>query len=269
MHRAIPVRRGFTLFQFLVVLALLVILLALLLPAIVKFRQAAARMEGSNNLKNIGLALLNCCDTHQGRMPPTIGPYPVDALRGGEGTLHFHISPFIEQPQLYMQAFDGDRYRVSFQDTAAHVIPLYLARNDPSAPPGNVHDDWLALCNYPVNYRVFEIGGKRFPASITDGTANTIFFAERYQMCNGQPHAWGYDGLYYPAPMFAYYSLDHFQTPPPPEKCDPEVPQALVPEGIQVGMGDGSVRLVSPHVSARTWWHACTPAGGEVLGSDW
>jgi hypothetical protein len=88
-------------------------------------------------------------------------------------------------------------------------------------------------------------------------------------MCNGQPLAWGYDGLYYPAPMFAYYSHDRFQTVPPLEKCDPELPQALVPAGIQVAMGDGSVRLVSPDVSAQTWWYACTPADGEILGPDW
>jgi prepilin-type processing-associated H-X9-DG protein len=39
--------------------------------------------------------------------------------------------------------------------------------------------------------------------------------------------------------------------------------------GINVGMGDGSVRLVSTGVSSTTWFAACTPQGGEVLGNDW
>ncbi len=39
--------------------------------------------------------------------------------------------------------------------------------------------------------------------------------------------------------------------------------------GVQVGMGDGSVRMVSTGVSTATWWYALTPAGGEVLGNDW
>jgi hypothetical protein len=38
---------------------------------------------------------------------------------------------------------------------------------------------------------------------------------------------------------------------------------------MMAGMGDGSVRLIAPSISGTTWWSACTPAGNEVLGSDW
>jgi type II secretory pathway pseudopilin PulG len=195
------IRRGFTLFQLLLLLAILLILLGLLLPAIVKVRMAANRAQESNNLKQLGLAVQNCSDTHQGLMPPSIGVYPANVNGGGEGTLHFHLLPYIEQQNIYNLSSNNDpqklRYRVSYKGTAAFPIKVFLAPKDPSAPPGNVYDGWLALCNYPLNYLVFGKGGNRFPASIIDGMSNTIFFAQRYQMCNGQPHAWGYDGWYY------------------------------------------------------------------------
>jgi type II secretory pathway pseudopilin PulG len=262
-------RSGFTLFQLLLVLAILLILLALLLPAIVKVRMAAARSQGSNNLKQLCLATANCCDTYQGKIPPTVGPYPVDAQNGAVGTVHFILLPFIEQQNVYNNAFDGNRYRVSHGGTAATLCKVFLAPSDPSAPPNHLYEGWLALCNYPANYLVFEKGNNRYPASITDGTSNTIMFAERYQTCNGQPHAWGYDGWYYWTPTFAYYSTARFQVLPPVKDCDPERAQSLSPDGISVGLADGSVHFVSSKVSAQTWFFACTPNGGEVLGADW
>ncbi|MHB1425878.1 MAG: HEAT repeat domain-containing protein [Gemmataceae bacterium] len=63
-------RRGFTLFQLLLILAILLILLALLLPALVKARMAALRMQGSNNLRQLGIATQNIADTFGSKMPP-------------------------------------------------------------------------------------------------------------------------------------------------------------------------------------------------------
>lgn len=263
------IRRGFTLFQLLLVLAILLILLGLLLPAIVKSRMAAMRMKGSNNIRQLVLATHNFCDTHAAQLPPTIGAFPPNAGRGGgDGTLHFYLLPYIELPRIYRQADDGHHYRVSYKGTAAIPVKLFLAPNDPSAPPGNVYEDWLALCNYPANYLVFEKGGARLPASIPDGTSNTIFFAQRYQMCNGQPHAWGYDGWYYWAPMFGYYSTELFQAAPEDKDCDPERAQSLSPEGIQLGMGDGSVKFVTPKLSAQTWLLVCQPNDGIPIPAD-
>ena len=58
-----------------------------------------------------------------------------------------------------------------------------------------------------------------------------------------------------------------------PAACDPARPQTPHRAGLQVGMLDGSVRLVRPGVSPATWFAANTPAGGEALGSppygDW
>ena len=53
-------------------------------------------------------------------------------------------------------------------------------------------------------------GTASIPRTFRDGTSNTIVFAERYQMCNGTPCAWGYSSLYTWAPMFAYYTKGKF-----------------------------------------------------------
>jgi hypothetical protein len=258
-------RRGFTLFQLLIVLAILLILLALLLPALVKARVAAARMEGSNNLKQLGLAVHNCNDTY-GKLPPTVGAFPLE--KSGEGTLHFFLLPFLEQQNVYNSALD-EGVRVSHEHTTAAIVKVFLAPNDPSAPPNHLYNGWLALCNYAANYLVFADGGARIPASIPDGTSNTLIFAQRYQMCNGQPHAWDYDGLYYWTPMFAYYSTEIFQTVPAAKDCDPERAQGLSPDGILVGVADGSVRFLTPKLSSYTWLLACQPNDGLPLPADW
>jgi hypothetical protein len=51
-------------------------------------------------------------------------------------------------------------------------------------------------------------------------------------------------------------------------ECDPTVPQSLSPAGIEIGMCDGSVRVVSNNISPQTWWFLTDPADGNVLGAD-
>jgi prepilin-type processing-associated H-X9-DG protein len=273
-------RPGFTLFQLLVVLALLGLLLALLLPAIQKARQAAARIQCSNNLRQICIAIHNCADTNGGKLPPLAGSYPgpEDAKNNGRGTVFFHILPYLEQDNLYKNARDKEsgNYSVWVNSTYAVLLKVYQCTQDTSGGANGLYEGWLATSSYAANFQVFGDpanntlqGLARFPASITDGTSNTIFFAERHQICNEVPNAWGYEGDYLWAPAFAYLSTGKFQVLPTAQQCDPTLPQSPHPGGINVGLGDGSVRFVADTISPQTWWYAITPNGGEVLGNDW
>src|SRR6201990_1976759 len=103
-HRRVS-RRGFTRSELLVVIAIIAILIGLLLPAVQKVREAAARMTSSNNLKQMSLALHNIAGAYDGKLPPAYGYFPPGTqgwdVNGAEGSIFFHLLPFIEQDNMF------------------------------------------------------------------------------------------------------------------------------------------------------------------------
>jgi type II secretory pathway pseudopilin PulG len=244
-------RRAFSVIELLVILAILLILIGFLVPAVQKVRQAAARTQSTNNLKQLGISIHNYNDTHK-KLPPAVG-----TVGTNEGSALFHLLPYIENTGFFNEA-QGNSWKV-----AAKVTPVFHDPQDASAPD-HLYLKTIALSSYVVNWRGFRDGKIRIPASFPDGTSNTMMFTTRYQVCNGTPTAWAYPELHTWAPMFAYYSTAKFQTAPSQAACDPQLPQGHA-YGILIGLCDGSVRIAPTTLSPQTWHCLIEPADGLAI----
>jgi prepilin-type N-terminal cleavage/methylation domain-containing protein/prepilin-type processing-associated H-X9-DG protein len=172
-------RPAFTLIELLVVIAIIGILIALLLPAVQKVREAANRAKCSNNLKQIAMACHNFHDA-VGMMPPALGSAPTswtqqDAsgvpLASTIGTVFLHLLPYVEQDNLQKSMvltsgpYSGKcfwPYNYHFAD----AVKVFVCPSDPSVDssgtvslPSNIESDskyqvWGAS-SYAANIQVF------------------------------------------------------------------------------------------------------------------
>ena len=101
-------RRAFTLIELLVVIAIIAILIGLLLPAVQKVREAAARMQSQNNLKQLGLAANSYYSAHDS-LPPMFGTVPARSPNLAGGSVFYHLLPYVEQENLHRLGVDASR----------------------------------------------------------------------------------------------------------------------------------------------------------------
>ncbi len=159
-------RHAFTLIELLVVIAIIAILISLLVPAVQKVRESAARVQTSNNLKNICLAFHGYSDTYKSLpFPGDLTPVASKEETGGWG---YQITPFISQQPI----FDAPRSNVS-------IAVLMCPGRGRSAADFN--SDFTLNGSLYTGYSGTSIPNPRITmASIIDGTSNTIFVGANY-----------------------------------------------------------------------------------------
>jgi hypothetical protein len=299
--RKAPVRRGISLFQLLVILAILAILIGLLLPAVQKAREAAARLQSANNLKQIGLGLHNYHDTYA-TLPP------------GNDANNFstaaHLLPFVEQNALY-QSIDFKKPSDDKANADARAVHIKLFESPQDPVPGGAAD--AAPTNYLYcagskaaledNDGVLYQGSKVRLTDITDGTSFTLITGETLKGDGGtkpvtvqrqyvlldkgalkgiKPDAgvadWK-DGKHIAGDRCASWMDGRFLQgtfnallPPDDERPDVSCAGAggvsSLRSGrpvVEVGLCDGSVRTVSTKVKPAVWQALSTRNGGEVI----
>ena len=192
--KPLSLRRGFTLVELLVVIAIIGVLVALLLPAVQAAREAARRMQCSNNLKQLGLAVHNYHDTFLVFPPQMLNVSTSNDRRWGWGAVTL---PYVEQKNLYddLKPDGGQQIPVATSSPLLQArVKVHLCPSDgsgthtnqfhPSVNASNNSANWYSKSNYVCNQQIMRyragFAGPCFRmADVTDGTTNTLLIGER------------------------------------------------------------------------------------------
>jgi prepilin-type N-terminal cleavage/methylation domain-containing protein/prepilin-type processing-associated H-X9-DG protein len=297
MHRS-PRRAAFTLIELLVVIAIISILIGLLLPAVQKVREAAARMKCTNNLKQLGLALHSYHDG-MGSFPPGYidnNPNPgSDAsadVGPGWGWASF-LLPYLEQANVSNQI--NRTQPVALSPVSRIVLPIFLCPSDQVLPTFPVSGTGVVVaqgnylgCNgtletgsYPgSNTGVFLRNSRLRVADVTDGLSNTIFLGERNTAhakttwvgsvaggmvtADQSPDPAG-NAEYAPALVLSHGNRTH--TPSNPVMWDADIfYSSHAGPGANFLFGDGSVHFLTSGIDGITYENLCNRSDGNPLG---